>query len=35
VATVAVLALVAQRGKIAGLYEANVRPAETTAPAFA
>jgi 2-dehydropantoate 2-reductase len=31
----AVLALVAQRGKIAGLYAANVRPAETKAPAFA
>jgi 2-dehydropantoate 2-reductase len=30
-----VLALVAQRGKIAGLYAANVRPAETKAPAFA
>jgi 2-dehydropantoate 2-reductase len=30
-----VLALIAQRGKIAGLYEGNVRPAETTAPAFA
>jgi len=30
-----VLALVAQRGKIAGLYEANVRPAQTKAPAFA
>jgi len=31
----AVLALVAQRGKIAGLYAANVRPAEAKAPAFA
>ena len=31
----AVLALVAQRAKIAGLYAANVRPAETKAPAFA
>jgi 2-dehydropantoate 2-reductase len=30
-----VLALVAQRGKIAGLYEANVRAAETKAAAFA
>ena len=30
-----VLALVAQRGKIAGLYDGNVRPAETKAPAFA
>ncbi len=30
-----VLALIAQRGKIAGLYEGNVRPAETKAPAFA
>src|SRR5690242_19719753 len=30
-----VLALVAQRGKIAGLYEGNVRPVETKAPAFA
>jgi 2-dehydropantoate 2-reductase len=31
----AVLALVAQRGTIAGLYDGNVRPAETKAPAFA
>jgi len=31
----AVLALIAQRAKIAGLYERNVRPAETKAPAFA
>jgi 2-dehydropantoate 2-reductase len=31
----AVLALVAQRGKIAGLYEANIRASETKAPAFA
>ena len=30
-----VLALVGQRGKIAGLYDGNVRPAETKAPAFA
>jgi 2-dehydropantoate 2-reductase len=30
-----VLALVAQRGTIAGLYDGNVRPAETKAPAFA
>ena len=30
-----VLALVAQRGKIAGLYEGNVRATETKAPAFA
>jgi ketopantoate reductase len=30
-----VLALVAQRGKIAGLYEGNVRPAETKTPVFA
>jgi 2-dehydropantoate 2-reductase len=31
----AVLALVAQRGTIAGLYDRNVRTAETKAPAFA
>jgi 2-dehydropantoate 2-reductase len=31
----AVLALVAQRGSIAGLYEPSVGPAETKAPAFA
>jgi 2-dehydropantoate 2-reductase len=31
----AVLALVAQRAKIAGLYDGTVRPAETKAPAFA
>src|ERR1700761_6945856 len=31
----AVLALVAQRGKIAGLYDGNVRPAETKVAAFA
>ena len=31
----AVLALVAQRATIAGLYDASVRPAETQAPAFA
>jgi len=31
----AVLALVAQRATIAGLYDAGVRPAETQAPAFA
>jgi 2-dehydropantoate 2-reductase len=31
----AVLALVAQRAKIAGLYDGIVRPAETSAPAFA
>jgi 2-dehydropantoate 2-reductase len=31
----AVLALVAQRGKIAGLYDGIIRPAETKAPAFA
>jgi hypothetical protein len=30
-----VLELVAQRGKIAGLYEGNVRPAETKTPVFA
>jgi hypothetical protein len=30
-----VLALVARRGGIAGLYETNVRPAETKAAAFA
>ena len=31
----AVLALVAQRAKIAGLYEANVRSAEEKTPVFA
>jgi 2-dehydropantoate 2-reductase len=31
----AVLALAAQRASIAGLYQGNVRPAETNAPAFA
>jgi 2-dehydropantoate 2-reductase len=30
-----VLALVAQRAKIAGLYDGTVQPAETKAPAFA
>ena len=30
-----VLALIAQRGKIAGLYQGNVRPAETKTPVFA
>jgi 2-dehydropantoate 2-reductase len=30
-----VLALVAQRAKIAGLYEGIVRPTETKVPAFA
>jgi hypothetical protein len=30
-----VLALVAQRAGIAGLYDGTVRPAETRAPAFA
>jgi 2-dehydropantoate 2-reductase len=31
----AVLALVAQRAKIAGLYEGNVRPAKEKIPVFA
>ena len=31
----AVLALVAQRAKIAGLYEGNVRPAKENIPVFA
>ena len=30
-----VLALIAQRGKIAGLYEGSVRPAEKKVPVFA
>jgi 2-dehydropantoate 2-reductase len=30
-----VLALVAQRAQVAGLYDGNVRPAETITPAFA
>jgi 2-dehydropantoate 2-reductase len=31
----AVLALVAQRAGVAGLYQDNVRPADVNAPAFA
>ena len=30
-----VLALVAQRAQVAGLYDGNARPAETNTPAFA